>query len=89
MIVRNIKQWNENSKKSQKGILGMNKIMSALKHPSQVTGTPKAECELQHIPEGEVIERARLFVGPRSPVEADEFNRKVDTYNGLLKKVRE
>lgn len=33
------------------------------------------------------IERARSFVGLIRQVEADEFNRKVDTYNGLLKEV--
>jgi len=48
-------------KKSQKGILGMNKIMSALKHPSQVTGTPKAECELRQIPESEVKSFQKLI----------------------------
>lgn len=48
-------------KKSQKGILGMNKIMSALKHPSQVTGTPKAECGLRQIPESEVKSFQKLI----------------------------
>ena len=53
---------------------------------SEKTKAEQMASQLENL--GREIDRERSFVGPRRQSDVDEFNRKVDTYNGLLERAR-
>ena len=66
-------------------------MQAELDRDSRLIDSEKAKAEqmasqLENL--GREIERERSFVGPRRQSNVDEFNRKIDTYNGLLERVR-
>ncbi len=66
-------------------------MQAELDRDSRLIDSEKAKAEqmasqLENL--GREIEHERSFVGPRRQSNVDEFNRKIDTYNGLLERVR-